>query len=233
MKWLDIHKCRHHIINHTVNSRRTAFMPRKTDTREKILSTATELFGQHGLHAVSTGQIASTAAVNKALIFYHFGTKEQLFEAVFRERIAEMERRMTRLIAESEPGFPFIEAFIRTQSDFVEEHQDFFRLLIRELLKNDSADEKSMSPAAKDLARVLKPVRNHILLSISIARKNGVMRDVDPMHTLINMISLNIFFFLGMPLLKVVNPEIALEEFDHNRVEHVLDLLLNGLKEPA
>ncbi len=57
-------------------------------TRQALLDSATRLFGKHGFDATSNRLLAEHAGVNQALIGYHFGSKEGLYEAVF-EHIAE------------------------------------------------------------------------------------------------------------------------------------------------
>lgn len=52
------------------------------DARTKILETATRLFSAHGYENTSLSQVAKDASVSKALIFWHFETKENLFQAV-------------------------------------------------------------------------------------------------------------------------------------------------------
>ena len=49
------------------------------DTREKILETATRLFSAQGYANTSLSQVAKDAHVSKALIFWHFENKQQLF----------------------------------------------------------------------------------------------------------------------------------------------------------
>ncbi len=205
-------------------------MPKITDAREKLLKTATMLFSLHGVNGVSTAQIAEEAGVNKTLIFYHFKSKEGLYFTIFRERIEEMRGRMHGLIAEIDPGFEFIESFVKAQIEYLNRHHDFLRILVRELVNNERKPMDSLSPVITELSEALKPIRKHLLQSFAAEQEKGTMREVDPVHTLVNIISLNLFFFLGLPLLQVVNPETASPGFNNSRVEHVLDFLLNGLK---
>ncbi|MBW2453364.1 MAG: TetR/AcrR family transcriptional regulator [Deltaproteobacteria bacterium] len=51
-------------------------------TRGDILNAADDLFGQVGFNGASTREIAESCGVNKALIHYHFRTKDELFAAV-------------------------------------------------------------------------------------------------------------------------------------------------------
>ena len=52
------------------------------DAREKILQTASRLFATHGYGSTSLSTVAKDASVSKALIFWHFESKEHLYEAV-------------------------------------------------------------------------------------------------------------------------------------------------------
>jgi AcrR family transcriptional regulator len=55
---------------------------RAQDSRDEILKAATKLFANRGFHETSMSEVARGAGVSKALIFWHFKTKEELFLAV-------------------------------------------------------------------------------------------------------------------------------------------------------
>jgi len=69
-------------------------------TKEKILDIAERLFGEQGYGATSLRQVIAEAGVNLAAVHYHFGSKEELLDAVVlrgasplnEERIALLER---------------------------------------------------------------------------------------------------------------------------------------------
>jgi AcrR family transcriptional regulator len=50
-------------------------------TRDRILSTAARLFSEHGYEHTPLSQVAREAHVSKALVLWHFDTKEALFRA--------------------------------------------------------------------------------------------------------------------------------------------------------
>jgi AcrR family transcriptional regulator len=54
---------------------------RLSDTRERILQSATQLFSRGGFSSTSLSQVAERARVSKALIFWHFHNKANLWEA--------------------------------------------------------------------------------------------------------------------------------------------------------
>jgi AcrR family transcriptional regulator len=52
-----------------------------TESKQRILQTARELFGQHGYSATTVRAIATAAGVDPAMVFYFFKTKQGLFSA--------------------------------------------------------------------------------------------------------------------------------------------------------
>src|SRR5579864_7013357 len=66
--------------------------------KDRILDAAERLFARHGFYGVSVRDITEAAGVDVALVNYHFGSKRELFAAVFQRR-AEMlnPERLARL----------------------------------------------------------------------------------------------------------------------------------------
>ena len=77
-------------------------------TKERIMEAAEALFLEHGFEATSLRAITATAAVNLAAVNYHFGTKEELFQAVLTRRLDPMNQDrvalLTRLENEAAPA---------------------------------------------------------------------------------------------------------------------------------
>jgi TetR/AcrR family transcriptional regulator len=53
-----------------------------TDTRLKLLKAATAVFVEKGYAGARVDEIARRAGANKAMIYYHFGLKKDLYQAV-------------------------------------------------------------------------------------------------------------------------------------------------------
>ncbi|WP_313248497.1 TetR family transcriptional regulator [Stenotrophomonas acidaminiphila] len=64
--------------------------PASFSTKDRILCAAEELFAQYGFAGTSLRQVTSHADVNIAAVNYHFGSKENLVNEVFRRRMDEM-----------------------------------------------------------------------------------------------------------------------------------------------
>ncbi|MGH3638695.1 MAG: TetR/AcrR family transcriptional regulator [Mycobacterium sp.] len=65
--------------------------PGTSDTRDRILTRARELFARNGIGNTSIRSIAAAAEVDAALVHHYFGTKEQLFAAAVQIPIDPMQ----------------------------------------------------------------------------------------------------------------------------------------------
>ena len=63
-------------------------MPGDADaTRKRLLDAAMKEFGAYGIAGARVDRIAAEAASNKAQIYHYFGSKDQLFDAVFNQLV--------------------------------------------------------------------------------------------------------------------------------------------------
>jgi AcrR family transcriptional regulator len=62
-----------------------------SNTRERILNSARELFARNGIKNTSIRAVAAAAGVDSALVHHYFGTKEQLFAAAIHIPINPMD----------------------------------------------------------------------------------------------------------------------------------------------
>lgn len=67
-------------------------------TKTRILDAAEELFMEHGFEATSLRLITTAAGVNLAAANYHFGSKEELFQAVLTRRLDPMNSDRMQLL---------------------------------------------------------------------------------------------------------------------------------------
>ncbi len=74
-------------LNMTVHPKGKTNKARGEETREKLIEVGLRLFAMNGFNGVSMRSLASEAEVNLATVGYHFGGKQGLYEAVFREII--------------------------------------------------------------------------------------------------------------------------------------------------
>ena len=119
-----------------------------SETRDRILKSAEELFARKGFDATSVRQIIKKARVNLAAIHYHFGSKEGLFLAVLKQRLEGIEAERLQLLEEAYATAggrltieAVVDAFVRPV--FLLQQKDpsaghFLRLLGRRFFENPS-----------------------------------------------------------------------------------------------
>jgi AcrR family transcriptional regulator len=74
-------------------------------TKERILDAAEALFMEHGFEATSLRVITTAAEVNLAAANYHFGSKEELFQAILTRRLDPMNQARVDLLDQFERQF--------------------------------------------------------------------------------------------------------------------------------
>jgi TetR/AcrR family transcriptional regulator len=101
--------------------------------RERILKAADRVFGELGFDAATIRKIADSSKTNKALIHYHFGSKEGLFESVLDHYFEELSKNLHgALISDSPLSERIIRMFDR-YIDFLEKNRNFVHIIHREL----------------------------------------------------------------------------------------------------
>ena len=70
--------------------------------KTRILDAAEQLFMEHGFEATSLRQLTAAADVNLAAVNYHFGSKEELFQAVLTRRLDPMNQERIELLEKLE-----------------------------------------------------------------------------------------------------------------------------------
>lgn len=89
---------------------------RRGSRPERILDVAEHLFAQRGFHGVSLRDITDAAGVDVALVGHHFGSKRELFAAVFERRAEVLNRERLQRLAQvrraARPGTAALEAIV-------------------------------------------------------------------------------------------------------------------------
>ena len=138
-------------------------------TKERILSAAEELFARHGFAGASLRAVTATANVNLAAVNYHFGSKENLINEVFRRRLDQLtETRLNALKAAKQRPDPSLEgilvAFVEPAFELTRDHQGgaaFMRVLARAYAEHDQRLRKFLSDnygqVLREFAKALAP----------------------------------------------------------------------------
>lgn len=125
------------------------------DAAERILDAADELFSTRGFAGVSVRDVADRARVKKASVFYHHGSKEDLFERVL-ERYYAAHARVLEAADTSGDASERLHRLIDAYLDFIEDHHRYVRLVQMEM----AGGSNHVSGIARGLGLLYERVRS-------------------------------------------------------------------------
>jgi AcrR family transcriptional regulator len=154
-------------------ARRPLAPNRRGDTRERILESATILFGTRGFDSVSLDQIAAEVGIAKQSLLYWFASKDDLIQAVLVNMAAELTVVVEAAIR-SAPDMPLdrLEAVIHA----------VFRPAVRRPALLGLLRELSRLPpgAAEHLTEILNPLVARAGTWLRTEMQSGRLRQGDP-----------------------------------------------------
>jgi len=169
-------------------------------TRGAILEAAERIFADEGLEGARTDAIAAAAGVNKALLYYYFRSKEELYRAVLEDYVADFNRNALEVLSSEGSARSVLLRYINLQFDFIGAHRHHGPLFQRMLM----ADEKTWVRLAREHGL---PRMKALLEVIERGMRTGELRRMDSFHIAISLVSLIAFYFSSASVLRAVSGE--------------------------
>jgi len=168
------------------------------DTKERILQAAQQEFVLNGFNGARMRAIANTAQVNKGLLHYHFGCKENLFEKVF-----------VYVFRKSMQAF---EEIIQLDGSLIESIERYVCLHIDKLLENPFIPIYILQETNRDPKKLVKlmghEMGNSIMHKFEERIKKeveaGTIKPIDSRQFVVSLMSMVVFPFLEQPLLETL-----------------------------
>jgi len=196
---------------------------RASRSRAAILRAAERAFSSHGFAAARTGAIAADAGVNKALLYYYFKSKEDLYVSVLAEEFGDFNSRAVAIL--TAPGSPraILLRFLVLQFDAISRRPGFARMHLQTLL--------GAKRSFLEFVRARGGSRNRALLGL-LRRgvREGEFRRVDPVHAAVSISGLILFYFGIAPVIEALDGRRVFSPSNlRARRREVLDLVRFGL----
>src|SRR6478672_3055632 len=170
---------------------------RDQSTEEKILVAARKVFLNKGMDGARMQDIADEAGINKALLHYYFRSKDKLFEQIFFEVATAF--------------LPRVFAILESNLTLFQKIQRFCEEYIGQLVKTPYVpifilNEINRQPQAflKKVLGTNKPPFHTLLQQIDLEVKAGVIRPINPIQLLLNVVSLCLFPFVASPMIELI-----------------------------
>ena len=197
----------------------------ESDVSTRILDAAEALFAERGYGAASTREIAERAGIGKRMLFYYFASKEAVYRAVLDRVVGGMVAIHQRF--RTDPGPVGLAEAMEGITLFAAANLPAVRVLTREIMDG--------GPHMDELVREhLGPLFAAGAAEVARNMEQGIFRSADPMHVLVHVAGITLYYFQMLPLLeRVWNRDPLAPATLAERAAAVRDCLLYGLLQPA
>ncbi len=195
------------------------------DPKSRILDVALKEFAAYGIEGARVDRIANNASINKAMIYYYFSSKENLYLAVLKRNLEGMFAMLSRHLTEHLSLEETLAAFVEVYHTLFIKQPEFPRLILREL----ATPKSSVIPRlAKSINASQFPHRIGKLIQEGI--DSGQLRAVNVQQAIVSFITMNLGYFFLSPITDRVLGVKNRKQFIVDRKTAIVDLFLYGVK---
>jgi len=162
------------------------------ETQASLLDAARDAFAEKGFSGARVDAIARRARANKAMIYYHFRSKEGLYAAVLQSLLEALRGELAAAAArEAEPG-QRLAALYAGLAEAFRRQPALPRIMLQEMLGGG----RHLQPAT---ARALGSVFELVLTTLEEGVRRGAFRRVHPLLVHLNMVGTLLIYSLSGP----------------------------------
>ena len=196
-------------------------------TRSKILDAATVEFARYGLGGARVDRIAERAGANKRMLYYYYGSKEELFLAALEESYAHIRNAERDLDLEHRDPREALKRLVEFTWRYYLEHPEFMTLLNSENLHKGRHVQRSQrvrqlhSPLVETLRAILRR-----------GERQGFFRPgIDPVQLYISIAGEGYFYLSNRyTLSRIFDRDLMAPRALAGRSRHVTQMILNALR---
>ncbi len=180
---------------------------KNASTEEKIKEAAKRVFTRKGFAATRTRDIAEESGINLALINYYFRSKQNLFDMIMLEQVQVFVHSISGILNDHNTSLPEkINILVSHYIDMLIANPGLPVFILHEI---NADPEKLISkvgiPGDKDNLYILKQWKE--------LAASGKLPKINPIHMLLNLVSMTVFPFIASPLLRN-KTGMSIEEFN-------------------
>ena len=195
--------------------------------QKRILEAALEEFSRFGLGGARVDRIAVRSGANKRMLYYYFGSKENLFLAVLEDSYARIRNAEKALDLEHADPREALKRLIDFTWRYYLEHPEFMTLLNSENLhkgrhvRRSSRVREMHSPLVETLRGILRR-----------GQKAGMFRaNVDPVQLYISIAGEGYFYLSNRyTLSQIFDRDLMEKRALASRARHNAEMILNALR---
>jgi TetR/AcrR family transcriptional regulator len=202
---------------------------RSEQSQQQILAAAEAEFADKGLAGARVDAIAEASGINKQMIYYYYGSKEDLYLEVLERAYAAMRKEERELNLTDLDPIDAIRRLVEFKFDYYTRNPAMIRLLAGENMQN-----------AKYLKRSSRLREMHISLIDMLQsvltdgeKQKRIRPGIDPVQLYLTIASLSYFYFSNAATLSTVfGRNLARAEERKARTANAVELVLSYIRKP-
>ncbi len=151
-------------------------------TKRKIFETSMKLFAEKGYDATSIEEITATVGVAKGTLYYHFSSKEEIFNFLVEEGVKLLKNSISIKTANLESSIDKLRAIVLIQIKVLVKYESFMTIILSQIWGSDPRSKMCRAYVFEYIQMIEEIVKEGI--------KKGEIVDGDP-----NVIASGIFGF--------------------------------------
>jgi AcrR family transcriptional regulator len=169
-------------------------MPRpRRASPDRILAAAAVEFAERGFAGARVDRIARRARVNKAMLYYHFKSKDALYRTLLRQTFKRAGDRLLAIADSDAPPAEKLDRVIESVAAFVEEHAFFPAIMLREVAEAGTRLDRQTLAALATVPAAVGAI-------VAQGTAAHAFRDVHPLAAYFNIVVPVVVYLAGAPI---------------------------------
>ncbi|ADL52550.1 TetR/AcrR family transcriptional regulator [Clostridium cellulovorans] len=189
-------------------------------TKKTILEAAIKTFSIKGFEGATMDEVALEGKVAKGTLYYHFKSKEELFNYMIMQEMKSFKEGIDQELAAAEDTISKIRMLIKVNVEHFYNSKDFFKVLISQLW--------GVSERQNELRRLLDDYLKYISGILKEGIDRGIIEDNDPYFLA------HVFFgaVISVSIYEIINLDKDSERtYDFDKAtDKLLEYFLNAIK---
>jgi TetR/AcrR family transcriptional regulator len=125
------------------------------DSKARVFAAAAAEFAAHGYAGANMDRVARAARLNKAMIYYHFGSKAALYRAILVDMFDDVGRRVREVASSGASPEDKVRGFVAAIAAAAADHPHFPPIWLRELAEGAQHVDAATLTYAKNVLEML------------------------------------------------------------------------------
>jgi AcrR family transcriptional regulator len=170
-----------------------------TENAMRIKEAAREVFLKYGLDNARTADIATLSESNASLIFYHFRSKEKLYQLVMLEELEVFLKSLVPILTDPATDFEKkVDLIVERYSCLVGQGPHLAMYVLNEMLKRHSVVKIAIKKLSSTLNRSVMSDQLHGAVS------RGKYKSISFAHVIMNVTGLTVFPVIAGPIISIM-----------------------------